>query len=60
MYYNVVKQEIIDWNIMGKHHDKVLAALKQRQAATGPGEKKAGSMNPRKTGFRGHKAKGPK
>lgn len=45
---------------MGKHHDKVLAALKQRQAATGPGEKKAGSMNPRKTGFRGHKAKGPK
>ena len=43
---------------MGKHHDKIAAALKQRQAATAPGELKPGSMNPKKTGYRGHKAKG--
>jgi hypothetical protein len=45
---------------MGKHHDKILAGLKQRQAAVAPGQKKPGSMNPKKTGFRGHKAKSSK
>ena len=49
-------------NQMGKHHDKIAKALEQRQAATpnGAGYKKPGSMNKKKTGFRGHRAKGAK
>jgi hypothetical protein len=45
---------------MGKHHDKIAKALEQRQAATpaGAGYKKPGSMNKKKTGYRGQKAKG--
>ena len=47
---------------MGKHLDKITKALEQRQAATpnGAGFKKPGSMNKKKTGYRGQKAKGPK
>lgn len=47
---------------MGKHHDKIKKALEQRQAATpnGPAYKKPGSMNKKKTGYRGQKASGPK
>ncbi len=47
---------------MGKHLDKIQKALEQRRAATpsGPAWKKPGSMNKKKTGYRGHKAKGPK
>ena len=46
---------------MGKHLDKMQRALAQRQAATySSGEKKPGSMNIKKTGYRGQKAKGPK
>jgi hypothetical protein len=47
---------------MGKHLDKIQKALAQRQAATPPGAgyKKPGSMNKKKTGYRGHKASGPK
>jgi hypothetical protein len=47
---------------MGKHLDKIQKALEQRIAATpnGAGYKKPGSMNKKKTGYRGHKAKGPK
>lgn len=46
---------------MGKHLDKMKRALAQRQAATyAPGEKKPGSMNVKKTGYRGQKSKGPK
>ena len=43
---------------MGKHHDKVAAALKWRQETMpkGSGYKKPGSMNPRKTGFRSYTA----
>jgi len=47
---------------MGKHLDKVKKALEQRIAAT-PNNgafKKPGSMNKKKTGYRGIKAKGPK
>ena len=45
---------------MGKHHDKIKKALEQRIAATpgGPAFKKPGSMNKKKTGYRGQKAKG--
>lgn len=45
---------------MGKHHDKIQKALEQRQAATpnGGGYHKPGSMNKKKTGYRGQKAKG--
>jgi hypothetical protein len=45
---------------MGKHLDKVKKALEQRIAATpgGAGYKTPGSMNKKKTGYRGHKAKG--
>jgi hypothetical protein len=43
---------------MGKHHDKVLKALEQRKAAVAGGQKVPGSMNKKKTGYRGHKAKG--
>ena len=47
--------------IMGKHLDKMTRALAQRQAATyASGEKKPGSMNVKKTGYRGQRAKGPK
>lgn len=47
---------------MGKHLDKIQKALEQRQAATpnGAGWKKPGSMNKKKTGYRGQKARGPK
>jgi hypothetical protein len=45
---------------MGKHHDKIQKALEQRIAAmpAGSGYKKPGSMNKKKTGYRGQKAKG--
>jgi hypothetical protein len=45
---------------MGKHLDKIQKALAQRQASTPNvgGYKKPGSMNKKKTGYRGHKAKG--
>jgi hypothetical protein len=48
--------------IMGKHHDKIKKALEQRIAATpnGSGYKKPGSMNKKKTGYRGQTAKGSK
>ena len=46
---------------MGKHLDKMTRALAQRQAATyASGEKKPGSMNVKKTGYRGQRAKGLK
>jgi len=47
---------------MGKHHDKIKKALEQRIAATpnGAGYKKPGSMNKKKTGYRGQTAKGSK
>ena len=47
---------------MGKHLDKIKKALEQRQSATpnGSGYKKPGSMNKKKTGYRGHRAKGSK
>jgi hypothetical protein len=47
---------------MGKHLDKIQKALEQRQAAApnSPAFKKPGSMNKKKTGYRGQKAKGPK
>ena len=49
---------------MGKHHDKIAAALEKRQAiaanAKGSGYKKPGSMNKRKTGYWGVKANGAK
>lgn len=43
---------------MGKHHDKIKKALEQRIAGTpnGAGFKKPGSMNKKKTGYRGIKA----
>jgi hypothetical protein len=46
---------------MGKHHDKIKKALEQRIASTpgGSGFKKPGSMNKKKTGYRGQKAQGP-
>jgi|GEM_PF-1379623 len=45
---------------MGKHHDKIKKALEQRIASTpgGAGFKKPGSMNKKKTGYRGQKARG--
>ena len=47
---------------MGKHHDKIKKALEQRIASTpnGAGFKKPGSMNKKKTGYRGQTAKGSK
>ena len=46
---------------MGKHLDKMQRALAQRQAATyASGQKKPGSMNIKKTGYRGQRAKGKK
>jgi len=46
---------------MSKHLDKIKKALEQRIAATpnGAGFKKPGSMNKKKTGYRGQKARGP-
>jgi hypothetical protein len=43
---------------MGKHNNKISKALQQRQAAmpAGSGYKKPGSMNKKKTGYRGIKA----
>jgi hypothetical protein len=45
---------------MGKHHDKIQRALESRIATTpkGDGYKKPGSMNKRKTGYMGMKARG--
>jgi len=45
---------------MGKHLDKIEKALAQRQAAVPNqgGYHKPGSMNKKKTGYRGQKAKG--
>jgi hypothetical protein len=47
---------------MTKRHDKIKKALEQRIASTpnGAGYKKPGSMNKKKTGYRGQKASGPK
>ena len=47
---------------MGKHLNKIQKALEQRILSTpnGAGFKKPGSMNKKKTGYRGQKAKGPK
>jgi hypothetical protein len=47
---------------MGKHNDKIKKALAQRIAATpnGAGYHKPGSMNKKKTGYRGQKASRPK
>ena len=41
---------------MGKHHDKIAKALEQRKAAVVNGQKTPGSMNKKKTGYRGQKA----
>ena len=43
---------------MAKHNDKIKKALEQRIASTpnGAGYKKPGSMNKKKTGYRGIKA----
>jgi hypothetical protein len=47
---------------MGKHHDKIKKALAQRIAATpnSAAFKKPGSMNKKKTGYRGIKANNAK
>lgn len=47
---------------MGKHLDKIQRALEIRQSNTpkGDGYKKPGSMNKKKTGYRGQKARGAK
>ena len=46
---------------MGKHLDKIQRALAQRQSGTYTnGQKKPGSMNKKKTGYRGQKARGAK
>lgn len=49
---------------MGKHHDKVAAALEKRISAMpqkdNGGYNKPGSMNKRKTGYGGVKANGSK
>ena len=44
---------------MSKHLDKIEKALRDRiaSAPNGPGFKKPGSMNKKKTGYLGHKAK---
>lgn len=42
---------------MGKHHDKIAAALEVRKANhKGPGGKVPGSMNKKKTGYRSIKS----
>lgn len=44
---------------MGKHHDKIAKSLEVRQKThKGPGGKVPGSMNRKKTGYRGNKANG--
>lgn len=47
---------------MGKHHDKIQAALEKRKASVPKGNDRAyktpGSMNKRKTGYMGVKAQG--
>lgn len=47
---------------MGKHHDKIAKALEIRKSNTpkGGGFKVPGSMNKKKTGYRGQKANGSK
>jgi len=47
---------------MAKQHNKIKKALEQRIAATpnGAGYKKPGSMNKKKTGYRGIKASNAK
>ena len=47
---------------MGKHHDKIAKALEIRKAnmPKGAGFKVPGSMNKKKTGYRGQKANGSK
>ena len=46
---------------MGEHLDKMQRALAQRQAGSySSGQKKPGSMNIKKTGYRGQKAQGSK
>jgi hypothetical protein len=47
---------------MGKHHDKIAKALEIRKAnmPKGTGYKTPGSMNKKKTGYRGTKANGAK
>lgn len=46
---------------MGKHHDKIAKALEQRREThKGPGGKPPGSMNKKKTGYRGFKANNAK
>jgi hypothetical protein len=43
---------------MGKHHDKIATALEIRKKNhKGPGGKPPGSMNKKKTGYSGVKAK---
>ena len=43
--------------VMGKHHDKIAAALEVRKANhKGPGGKVPGSMNKKKTGYRSIKS----
>lgn len=47
---------------MGKHHDKIAKALEIRKSNVpkGSGFKIPGSMNKKKTGYRGQKASGSK
>jgi hypothetical protein len=46
---------------MGKHHDKIAKALEIRKANhKGPGGKIPGSMNKKKTGYRGVKTNNAK
>lgn len=47
---------------MGKHHDKIAKSLEIRKAnmPKGSGFKAPGSMNKKKTGYNGVKAKGQK
>ena len=53
------KQLLENWKNMSKHLDKIEKALRDRiaSAPNGPGFKKPGSMNKKKTGYLGHKAK---
>ena len=53
------KQLLEDWKNTSKHLDKIEKALRDRiaSAPNGPGFKKPGSMNKKKTGYLGHKAK---
>jgi len=53
------KQTTRELEYMSKHLDKIEKALRDRiaSAPNGPGFKKPGSMNKKKTGYLGHKAK---